>query len=294
MTDTLQLSHLEQTSYFAATRQGLQVLDADDVSRLVEVSRPHAIKLLADMARKGALHRVGRGKYVVIPADVLYGRQTYVADPYQVIDALISENGGSGYYVAYQSAVLVYGAAQQLPQALLVAVPRQRRPIALGSGQILFVQVRSEKFFGYRSARYHEATFAVSDREKTVLDCLDRYDLCGGVEEVSQTIAALLPQLDTDRLLAYAPRMGSQALTQRLGLILERLAASQPVAEALLHGLAGHVGRKAYLLDPHGPAQGPVHPRWRIRENIAILAEGLPISAEAAILGPEDIQVFQP
>lgn len=273
MTDIVQLSPLQQTTYFAAARQGLHLLGADDVSRLVSISRPHASKLLAEMARKGALQRVGRGRYAVIPADVLYGRQTYVADPYQIIDALLSENGEPGYYVAYQSAALVYGAAQQLPQALLVAVPQQRRPVLIGAGRIEFVQVRSEKFFGYRTARYHDATFAISDREKTALDCLDRYDLCGGVDEVSRTIAALLPEIDADRLLTYAPRMDNQALVQRLGFILERLAADQPLAEGLLPGLARHVSRKVYLLDPHGPAEGPTQPRWRVRENMALALE---------------------
>lgn len=273
MTEILQLSPLQQTAYFAAAREGLHLLDADDVSRLVSVSRPHASKLLADMAHKGALQRVGRGRYAVIPADVLYGRQAYVADPYQIIDALVSENGESGYYVAYQSAALVYGAAQQLPQALLVAVPLQRRPVTIGAGRIEFIQVRAEKFFGYRTAHYHEVTFAISDPEKTALDCLDRYDLCGGVDEVSRTIAALLPEIDAARLLAYAPRMDNQALVQRLGFILERLAVDQPVPDGLLAGLAHQVSRKTCLLDPHGPAQGPIHTRWRIRENIVLNLE---------------------
>lgn len=274
MTEILQLSPLQQTAYFAAVRQGLHLLEADDVSRLVGVSQSHANKLVAEMAQKGALQRVGRGQYAVIPADVLYGRQAYVADPYQIIDALAREPGEPGYYVAYQSAALVYGAAQQLPQALLVAVPRQRRSVTMGVSRIEFVQVRTEKFFGYRTTWYHDATIAISDLEKTALDCLDRFDLCGGVDEVSRTIAALLPEIDTGLLLAYAPRMGNQALLQRLGFILERLAATQPVAEDLLAGLAGHVSRKAYLLDPHGPAQGATHARWRIRENIALTVEG--------------------
>jgi predicted transcriptional regulator of viral defense system len=273
MTEILQLSHLQQTAYFAAARQGLHLLDADDMSRLVGVSKAHANKLLSEMAHKGALQRVGRGRYAVIPADVLYGRQAYVADPYQIIDVLLSENGEPGYYVAYQSAALVYGAAQQLPQALLVAVPRQRRSVTIGAGRIEFVQVRAEKFFGYRTARYHDATLVISDPEKTALDCLDRFDLCGGVDEVSRTIAALLPEIDADRLLAYALRMDNQALVQRLGFILERLAADQPVTEDLLAGLARHVSRKAYLLDPHGPAEGPTQPRWRIRENMALNLE---------------------
>lgn len=267
------MSHLEQTTYFAATRQGLPVIGADDTSRLVGVSRPHANKLLADMADKGALQRVGRGLYVVIPADVLYGRQTYVADPYQVIDALLSRTGQTNYYVAYQSAALVYGAAQQLPQALLVAVPQQRRSITLGSGQILFIQVRRDKFFGQRTARYHEATFAISDPEKTALDCLDRFDLCGGIDEVSRTLAALLPQIDVDRLLAYVPRMENRALTQRLGLITERLITQPAIDVAFLDRLTDHVGERTYLLDPHSPAQGPIHPRWRIQENIRLAME---------------------
>ncbi len=273
MTEILQLSPLQQTAYFAAAREGLHLLDADDVSRLVGVSQPHASKLLAEMAHKGALQRVGRGRYAVIPADVLYGRQTYVADPYQIIDALLSEYGEPGYYVAYQSAALAYGAAQQLPQALLVAVPRQRRSVTIGAARIEFIQVRAEKFFGYRTTRYHDAPLVISDPEKTVLDCLDRFDLCGGVDEVSRTIAALLPEIDAGRLLAYAPRMDNQALLQRLGYILEQLAADQPVAEDLLAGLARHVNRRAYLLDPHGPAQGPTHVRWRIRENMALNLE---------------------
>lgn len=271
--DTLQLSHLEQTAYFASLRQGNHLLDADRVSRLVQVSRPHAINLLAKMARKGALHRVGRGQYVVIPSDVLYARQSYVADPYQVIDELMRPEGVEDYYVAYQSAALVYGVAQQLPQTLLVAVPSQRRAIPLGNGQITFIQVRQGKLFGFQEYHYHESVFQVSDREKTILDCLDRFDLCGGVDEVARTIGRLVGQADPDRLLAYLPSMGNQALTQRLGLILERLTEPQAVPEGLLTRLLAQVGRRVYHLDPHGPRDGAVHPRWRVRENITLFEE---------------------
>lgn len=148
MPDRIQLSHLEQTVYFAALRQGIQVLDVERVEALTAISRGHASKLLAGMARKSALHRVGRGHYVVIPSDVLYGRQTFVADPFQIVDELLQREGVAEYHVAYQSAALVYGAANQLPQALLIALPGQRRPLALGRAEIIFVQVQRAKFFG--------------------------------------------------------------------------------------------------------------------------------------------------
>ena len=287
----IQLSHLEQTIYFASQRRGVNLLDADVVTRLVDVSRKHAVNLLSSMARKGALYRFGRGRYVVIPPDVLYERKSYVVDPHLIIDELMKANGaGDLYYVAYQSAAALHGAAHQLPFALMVATPHQRRPIELGQARIQFVQLKRPKVFGFREMSYHEAHLNVSDREKTILDCLERFDLCGGVDEVARTISVLLEEITADRLLDYLNRMDNQALTQRLGLILERLSTLQDfgeplglssgrrlsraaVDESLIADIARLVGEHVYPLDPHGPAGGDLDARWRIRENIDVLRE---------------------
>ena len=272
--DVIQLSHLEQTIYFACQRQGINLLDADVATRLVDVSRKHVVNLLSSMARKGALYRIGRGRYVVIPPDVLYGRKGYVIDPHLIIDELMRADGeGDAYYVAYQSAATLHGAAHQLPFALMVAVPRQRRPIELGQTQIAFVQLKRSKLFGFRRMTYREAHLNVSDREKTILDCLERFDLCGGVDEVARTISTLVEEIAADKLLDYLGRMDNQALTQRLGLILERLSTLQTIDERLLADIASLVGEHIYPLDPHGPDEGEVDARWRARENIDVLRE---------------------
>ena len=65
MTDQIQLSYLEQTAYFAALRQGIQVLDIQDVQGLVTISRGHAMKRVADMARKGYQDAYGNEVSVV-------------------------------------------------------------------------------------------------------------------------------------------------------------------------------------------------------------------------------------
>lgn len=272
--DTIQLSHLEQTIYFACQRQGINLLDADIATRLVNVSRRHAVNILSSMARKGALYRVGRGRYVAIPPDVLYRRKSYVIDPHLIIDELMQADGeGDAYYVAYQSAATLHGAAHQLPFALMVAVPQQRRPIELGQAEIVFVQLKRSKLFGSSRMTYREAQLTISDREKTILDCLERFDLCGGVDEVARTISILIEEASTEKLLDYLGRMENQALTQRLGLILERLTTVQAIDEHLLAQIARLVGEHTYPLDPHGPDTGEVDTRWRIRENIDVLKE---------------------
>jgi predicted transcriptional regulator of viral defense system len=270
----VQLSHLEQTIYFASQRRGKSLLDADVVADLVEVSRPHAVKLLASMARKGALHRVGRGRYAVIPPDVLYERKSYVVDPHLILDELMQANGaGDLYYVAYQSAAALHGAAHQLPLALQVAALRQRRPIDLGQARVQFIQVNPEKLFGFQQIHYHDVPLNVSDRAKTALDCLERVDLCGGVQEVARTIGTLIEGIEPDTLLDYLRRMDNQALAQRLGLILERLSTVQKIQEHLIAGIAHLVGEYVYPLDPHEPEAGTLDSRWRIRENVDVLQE---------------------
>ena len=119
-------------------------------------------------SRKGALYRIGKGKYVVIPADVLYQRKRYAGNLVILIDRLIQGR----YYVGYQSAARFYGIAHQIPFDTSVVILKERRPIGLGSAKIRFIKI-SEKFFGFGEVKYAEAFVKVSDVEKTVLNCLE-------------------------------------------------------------------------------------------------------------------------
>jgi predicted transcriptional regulator of viral defense system len=205
---------------------------------------------------------------------VLYGRRSYVVDPHLILDELMQSNGADGrYYVAYQSAAAIHGAAHQLPFVLLVAVPQQRRPIELGRARIQFVQLKAEKFFGFQQTTYHDVPLNVSDPEKTILDCLERFDLCGGVAEVARTISGLIDEVERDKLLEYLRRMDNQALAQRVGFILERLSTVQQIEGDLIAGIARQVGEHVYPLDPHEPEAGVLDSRWRIRENVDVLGE---------------------
>lgn len=68
--------------------------------------------------------------------------------------------------------------------------------------------------------------------------------------------------------------MANHALVHRLGYILEKLSIRLPVPETLRVDLATLIAPRVYPLDPHGSAAGPVHPRWRVRENLVLELRG--------------------
>ena len=214
----LRLSPTEQEAYFALLRRGVTIAKAEDLSSAAGLSKSWAKNVLSKLAKRGAAHRVGRGKYAIIPADVMYGRKSYVVDPFVLASGLLKD---SEYYVAYQSAVHVHGIAEQVPFRTTVAVLRQRRQVKFGNVQIDFVKLKRSKFFGFKKVKYSNVFLMVSDLEKTVIDCIDRQDLCGGVVEIARTLsnAVATEKLEWERLVSWVRMFKSYALAQRLGFL---------------------------------------------------------------------------
>jgi len=265
---SLRMSPTEQRAYFALIRKGLTVAKADDLASAISISKQWAKNILSSLAKQEAASRIGRGKYAIIPADVLYGRKSFVADPLIVVNELMKNKE---YYVAYQSAAHIHGIAEQLPFTTTVAVPKQKRPVKLGNTKIEFVTLKKSRFFGIKEVNYSNTFLKVSDLEKTVIDCIDRQDLCGGIGGAAETLSNAIAtgKLDQARLLAYAKKFRSHALAQRLGFLLEQLfeTSKGQVDPKILGSLERLAGPFTYPLDASATKKGKVSERWRIIEN---------------------------
>lgn len=260
------LSHREQSAYFAALRAGRRTLDRDGVAVMLGIAPDYATILLGRLMRKGAVERVGQGLYAVVPPEVLFERRTRGVDPPAVLHALMARHGlADAYYVAYQSAAHLHGAAHQVPVATYVAVTRQLRSVDVGVAAIRFVRILPRALFGIEQRRYQAEPLRVSDRERTALDLVDRPALGGGIEEVARTVRALLEGGDVERLVEYARRLGRRATAQRLGYLLDALEVDWPGATQ--EQLRATRGRATVLLEPGGRRTGELAGRWGVRVN---------------------------
>ncbi len=82
------------------------------------------------------------------------------------------------------------------------------------------VRVKPEKFFGFAKEWIEETPVTVTDREKTVIDCLDRPEYAGGMVEVAKALENA--SLDRENLNRYARMIGNNAAVRRLGYLSEQ------------------------------------------------------------------------
>ncbi|WP_240912171.1 hypothetical protein [Thermococcus sp. M39] len=93
--------------------------------------------------------------------------------------------------------------------------------ISIGGQRFRVVTVRPHKFFGLSTIRIGGRNVDITDSEKTLIDCLDKPQYCGGISEVMKALRNSVFGRKT--LLEYAERMRNRAILKRLGFLSERL-----------------------------------------------------------------------
>ena len=141
-----------------------------------------------------------------------------------------------------------------------------KRPELLGV-RFELVLIKPERMFGAVLLGEPGLRLRVTDPERTVVDVLDRSDLCGGVSAVAAALRAAWPALDLERLTAYLERFAGGTVPRRLGYVVERLGLLPP-DDPLLARWRALIGSGYSLLERGGPAAGRFVRRWRLRVNV--------------------------
>lgn len=222
--------------------------------------------LLSRLERKGWAKRLERDRYLLVPLEA--GPERLWSEDAAVIAMALAPSGT----LAYWSAVRHWGWTEQLPRTVFVQITRRRaspKVEALGM-TYRFITVRPTRFFGIVQKRVDHHIFQVTDKEKTVIDMLDRIDLSGGAGQVIQALEEAVPDLRWVVLDDYVRKFRSGTVLKRLGFLTEALSLKVPDQEHRLAGWQKLIGRGISLLDPGAPVQGPIVTRWRLRVNVQV------------------------
>jgi predicted transcriptional regulator of viral defense system len=208
--------------------------------------------ILSRMEEKGFIERIEKGKYLIIPLGSEKGK--YTLHEFVIASYLVEP-----FAISYWSALHHYGLTEQIPSTVFVQTPSRKKKNQLEIFNVNYqiVRVKPAKFFGVRKEWIEETPIGITDREKTIVDCLDKPHYAGGIVEVAKALRA--ESLDFNRLSNYALKIDNFAVVRRLGYLCEQLGI--PV------NLPPPASKKYLLLDPTMPAKGKNDPKWRLVLN---------------------------
>jgi predicted transcriptional regulator of viral defense system len=225
---------------------------------------------LTRLLKTGWIRRLKRGVYLIVPLEAGIARQ-WTGDVFVIACSLAQPAA-----VAYWSAMRHWNWTTQVPQTVLVQTTQRKWRYAktiLGV-TYRFVPVVPGKFFGVRRERLGAKTFFVTDREKTLLDILDRPDLSGGMPEVLGAVAAASSEIDWKRLDEYLDRFPNRTVLKRLGVLADLLSLDISDRKIRLARWRGMISGGVTLLDPGGSrTSGRINSGWGIRMNLPIASQ---------------------
>jgi predicted transcriptional regulator of viral defense system len=220
-------------------------------------------KLLYRLTRKRWLLRLEKGKYLLLPLEA------GMDGMYSVHEFVIAAHLVQPYAIAYASALSFHNLFDLLPQTVFVATTRRKANVVveeLGL-RFRFVTLTPHRFFGLQTVTIDEHAVQVTTPSKTLVDALDRPDLCGGIVELAKAIYRYAgDRADWGQVTADARRLGNRTVFKRLGYLVQ---VSRVEVGGWLERWRAEISTGETLLDPRYGDQGPYDSDWNLRLNVS-------------------------
>ena len=233
-----------------------------DVKSLLSVEEKIAGNIVSRMNSKGILTRIKQGLYSIVPFE-LGNEKTYVPDMFLTAREIM---GQEQYYLAYASAFAIHEMTTQPQMTVYVCVQKTMRPQNVSGTTFKFVYTKKDFFFGIMDHWIsNQEKVRASDIEKTIIDCLNHPQYCGGATEAAKALFMKRDAIDADKLTEYALRMNKGSIYSRLGYLMELFEIAD---EKTRSKLKENLNTSYVLLDPMLPKEGKYNNDWMIYLNI--------------------------
>lgn len=255
------LSSMESTLLSYLAEEDANIFTIRDVEDHLGKPYNNAKVIANRLVKKRWAIRLGGGKYLVVPLEA------GVKAEYTEHEFIIASHLVEPYYIAFWSALNYHGLTEQIPRTVFVATIKR-----FGNRRILdtnyrFITPGGKKFFGYQPESIGNAKVNVSDAEKTIADCLDHPEYCGGLDEVVKAIRGGQDRVSTEKLVTYGLRMGNSTILKRLGFLTEYLGIGH--TKELINSILTETKKGYSLLDPTEKRGGRYLARWGLQINVS-------------------------
>ncbi len=229
-----------------------QIFTLKDLANKTQIKKEILMTIASRLENKGYIERIEKGKYLIIPLNSEKGK-------YTLHEFIIGSFLTKPYAIGYWSALHYYGLTEQIPRTIFIQTTTRKKKnfINIFGLDYRIIRIKNEKFFGLRKEWIEETQINITDKEKTIVDCLDKPQYSGGIAEIAKALRH--DNLNLQNIHNYALKIGNSVVVRRLGYICEK------------HGINIDLPkpntRTYHYLDPTMPKKGINDPKWRLIIN---------------------------
>jgi predicted transcriptional regulator of viral defense system len=224
----------------------------EDAQQISHANKDVLKVILSRLEKKGWIERIEKGKYIIIPLGAEKGKYTlheFVLGSYLVDPCIIS----------YWSTLNYYGFTEQIPRTVFIQTTSRKKhqEVTIFGIPYKIIRMKGEKIFGIKKEWFEETKISLTNREKTIIDCLDKPQYAGGIIEVAKALRT--EEYDKKTLVKYAKKINNTGVIRRLGYICEFLQIPINLPE---------IKTRNYLkLDPILPVTNKLNAKWNLIIN---------------------------
>jgi len=238
------------------------IFTISDAQELLKSNYDATLKTVRRLAQAGWLVRLTAGRYAIVPLSS-GDEATPQVNRYVIAREILED---TPYYISHDSAMDIHNMLTRPVTTVVVTTPRRLVDREILGVPYRFVYAAASALWGTEPVWVtpYERVM-VSDPERTILDGLARPDLCAGIGQVATGLWMRHDDLDWGKLVDYVRKLGTRAVAQRLGYLLELYGLGPPAAVEILQEM---VGTSYARLDPLLADGGSYLARWRLRLNL--------------------------
>lgn len=253
------LSTRESQALSRLSSEGRQVITVDDIEGTLDISRRSAKDMAYSLKEKGWLERIAHGKYLILPLSA-GENAVYTEHEFIIASALVEP-----MYISYWSAMNHHTLTEQMSRTVYIVTTERAQTREIHGVTYRPVTVTEQKFFGYQPMAVGSAQVNIARVEKTLVDCADHPEFCGGIGELAKAMQnATEKHCSWERVVAYLRRLENGAATKRIVYLADQLNIDLPEYWELVENFTTGYP----LLDPTRDETGTRDSKYQLRLNV--------------------------
>jgi len=253
------LSTRESQALSRLASESRQIISIGDIAGVLDISRKSAKDMAYALKEKGWLERIAHGKYLILPL-AAGENAVYTEHEFVIASALVEP-----MYIGYWSAMNHHGLTEQLSRTVYIVTTERDQERQIHGVTYRPVSVTEQKFFGYQPTAVGSNQVNISSIEKTLVDCADHPEFCGGIGELAKAIQnAVETRCSWERVIECLRRVRNGAATKRIVYLADLLDIELPDYDELVENFTTGYP----LLDPTREAIGTRDSKYQLRLNV--------------------------